>query len=152
MNFPVGTVIAKGSLPNPLVDLSEQLLEKEFNGYIVQTVHGSLIEEGLLFFRGGEIIGCIVECLGAKKSFKGHEALPYFINQTKGTGFFHIIELVRSQVDLITAFDEKLLFVSKITSKDIQKVLPATFEARFSIEKNSSFSLDTYGLAELEKK
>lgn len=151
MNFPVGVILAKGSLPVEFSDLVQQLANKKFNGYIVQSVSGSLIEEGVLFFREGELTGCFVECLGAKKIMRGDEASSFFFNQTKGKGFFHVIELAKSQVDLIIAFDEKLLFSSKIALKDIPKLIPSTFEPRFSVEQADSFSLDNYGLGELKK-
>ncbi len=152
MNFPVGEMIAKGSLPVLFFDIVEQLLNNRFSGYVVQTVKGKLIEEGVLFFRDGEIFACIVECLGSKKTVKGSESLSFFFNQTKGSGFFHIIELTRSQVDLITAFDESLMISSKIPLKDIPKLIPSSFDPLFSIEEKSDFSLDSYGLGELKQK
>jgi acetylornithine/succinyldiaminopimelate/putrescine aminotransferase len=57
-----------------------------------------------------------------KKLIKGDEAFSYFFKQTKGKGFFHLVELSRSQVDLVTAFDEKLVLVNKIPLKDIPKL------------------------------
>lgn len=152
MNFPVGSVIAKGSLPVFFSDLAQQLADKRFSGYIIQTVKGTLIEEGVLFFRDGELFACMVECLGAKKSLKGNSALSYFFNETKGSGFFHCVELTRSQVDLVTAFDESLMFGSKIALKDVPKLIPSSFESKFTIEENNEFSLDAYGLGELKQK
>lgn len=151
MNFPVGGMIAKGSLPFDFIELAQRLSDRTFNGYVVQSVKGSLIEEGVLFFREGNIVACVVECVGSKKIVKGDEASSFFFNQTKGNGFFHVIELAKSQVDLVIAFDEKLLLSSKIVLKDIPKLIPITFEPKFSVEKSDSFSLDSYGLGELKK-
>ncbi len=150
MNFPVGGMLAKGSLPFDFMGLAQQLAERNFNGYLVQTVKSDLIEEGVLFFREGTIVACVAECLGSKKVVKGDEASSYFFNQTKGNGFFHVVELAKSQVDLVIAFDEKLL-LSKIDLKDIPKLIPIAFEPKFSIEKGDSFSLENYGLGELKK-
>ncbi len=151
MNFPVGSIVSKGDLPISFEDLAEHLFEKKFNGYVVQSVSANFLEEGVLFLREGNFFACCVECLGVKQLIKGDEALNYFLNQTKAKGVYHIIELGRSQIDLITAFDEKLILVNKIALKDIAKLIPITFEPLFKapVEKDK-LNLDDYGLGELK--
>lgn|GEM_PF-1032784 len=150
MNFPVGAVSFKGSLPVFFEDLAGQLSNKNFNGYVIQTVRGSVIEEGVLFFRDGVLNACCVECLATNQFVKGIEAIPLFFNQTKGKGFFQVVELTRSQVDLVTAFDSKLLLTSKIDLKDIAKLIPVTFRANFLLPTEKGFSLADYGLDDLK--
>ena len=130
MNFPVGEVRGKGVNPIDFVSKAEELSSKAFNGYLILSVKGNLVEEGIIFFKGGVIIGCIVECLAVEKTIKGNGALEFFFNQTQGKGFFHLVELTRSQVDLITAFDEKLL-VNKIDLKELPKSIPSVFSIKF---------------------
>ena len=151
MNFPVGEVISKAYLPINLEVIIPELKKINFNGYLIQTIKGECIEEGVLFFRDGEINAVIVECLNAKKTFKGNEAIPYFLNQTKGNGFFQTISLTRSQVDLVTAFDEKLLVTNKIALKDLPKLIPVKFEDKFKLLSQESNVLDKYGLSGLKK-
>ena len=149
MNFPVGSVLFKGDTPFDLVSTYQKLFDKKFNGYLILTVKGHFIEEGVLFFREGEINGAVVECLAIGSTFKGTEALDYFFNQTKGLGYYQCVELTRSQVDLITAFDEKLL-ASKIVLKDLPKMIPIAFLPKFERTNDKKSALDAYGLGELK--
>jgi len=150
MNFPVGTLISKGDLPNNINTLASELLGKKFNGYVIQTVKGEVIEEGALFFREGNLSACVVECLTLKQTFKGKEALGYFLNQTKGKGFFQIIELTRSQVDLVEAFDETII-LHEINLKELPKLIPVTYTINFKGEAKVENVLERYGLSDLKK-
>ncbi len=151
MNFPVGQVIAKSALPVNFQTIVSELTKISFNGYLIQTVRGKCVEEGVLFFREGTLNACIVECLALNKILKGDEAIDYFLNQTRGNGFFQTVQLTRSQVDLVTAFDEKLLLANKINLKDLPKLIPSSFEPKFNIEESKSNLLEEYGLSELRK-
>ncbi|MFA6064600.1 MAG: hypothetical protein WCW44_01200 [archaeon] len=150
MNFPVGTVLFKGDVPFDLFSTAQKLFDKKFNGYLILTVKGHFIEEGVLFFREGEINGAIVECLSISSIIKGNDALEYFFNQTKGNGYYQCVELTRSQIDLITAFDEKLLAPTKIVLKDLPKIIPNTFLPKFERTSEKKSALDAYGLGELK--
>lgn len=141
-------MLFKGDVPLDIVSVSQKLLDKKFNGYLILTIRGHFIEEGVLFFRDGEIAGAIVECLALENTIKGPEAVSYFLNETKGVGFYHCIELTRSQVDLITAFDEKLL-APKIVLKDLPKMIPNAFLPKFERAGEKKSALETYGLGEL---
>ncbi len=146
MNFPVGKVVSKAPLPVNFGIIFEELNNCKFNGYIIQSVKGNCMEEGAIFFRDGEIIACIVECMTLKQIFKSDQALDYFFNQTKGEGFFQAVELSRSQVDLVTAFDEKILTTSKISLKDLPKLIPNSFEAKFLVQTKTDDLLGRFGL------
>ncbi len=149
LNFPVGEVNSKGTVPFDFLLKAQDFLSKSFNGYLVLSVKGHFVEEGAIFFKGGEITACIVECLAAERTLKGNEALEFFFNQTKGRGFFHIVSLTRSQVDLVTAFDEKLL-VNKIDLKELPKILPSVFSVKFEKPISEKSALEAYGLSELK--
>jgi hypothetical protein len=149
LNFPVGDILGKGSIPIDFVSMAQDLSSKAFNGYLILSVKGNFVEEGIIFFKSGLIIGCIVECLAVERTLKGNDALEFFFNQTKGKGFFHLVELTRSQVDLITAFDEKLL-VNKIDLKELPKSIPSVFSVKFEKLLDSKSPLEVYGLSELK--
>ncbi len=151
MNFPVGDIIARAPLPIDILTVSNELKKISFNGYIVMSVKGSCFEEGVLFFRDGDFCAGIVECLFLEKVFKGDSALEYILNQTIGNGFFQTVQLSRSQVDLITAFDEKLLFLNKINLKELPKLIPSTFKDNFVLQDESINVLEKYGLNSLKK-
>ncbi|MCX6803904.1 MAG: hypothetical protein NTY48_05030 [Candidatus Diapherotrites archaeon] len=150
MNFPVGEVPDRGDVPLDIVAKVGELSSMRFNGYLVIAVRGQFVEEGILFFREGEIIACIVECLAIEKTFKGKDALEFFFNQTKGFGYFQCVSLSKSQVDLVTAFDEKLLLGSKIDLKDIPKLLPSAFSPKFYRLPSQKSTLDVFGLGDLK--
>ena len=151
MNFPVGEVKTKSALPVTFTKIAGELITRKFNGYIVQSISDNAIEEGVLFFRDGELNACIIECLGEQKTLKGDEAFKEFLNQTLGDGFFQVVELTRSQVDLVTAFDEHLISQNKVNLKDLPKLIPSKFEAKINanVEKNDLF--ERFGLAGLKK-
>jgi len=149
LNFPVGSVVGSGPCPFDLMSTIKSLQDKHFNGYIILAVRGSFIEEGVLFFREGVITACVVECLGADKLVKGNDSMSYFANQSKGDGFSQVVSLTRSQVDLILAFDEKLL-LDKIDLKDIPKIIPSVFVPTFSKAAEQKSALEAYGLGDLK--
>lgn len=151
MNFPVGEVIAKAYLPVNFETVFNGLQRINFNGYVIQTIRGNSIEEGVMFFRDGQLNACLIECLGSDKVFKGEEAIPYFFNQTRGVGFFQTVSLSRSQVDLVVAFDEKLILKNKITLKDLPKLIPNSFVDKFELSINTENVLEKYGLNALKK-
>jgi hypothetical protein len=149
VNFPVGDVFAKGLVPFDFSSKAQELFLKTFNGYLVLSVRGHFVEEGAVFFREGVITACVVECLAVERTLKGNDALEFFFNQTKGKGFFHLVNLTRSQIDLVTAFDEKLL-VNKIDLKELPKIIPSVFSVKFEKPIDQKSALDAYGLSELK--
>jgi hypothetical protein len=150
MNFPVGEVIAKAYLPVNFNTIFSELAKINFNGYIIQSVKGSVIEEGVLFFRGGIFNACIVECLSAGITLKGDEAFNYFLNETLGRGFFQTVKLTRTQVDLVTAFDEKILMKTEVNLKELVKLIPDRFGDKFNIPIEKEDILNKYGLSSLK--
>lgn len=146
MNFPVGNVVSKAHLPINFELVFNEFNSRKFNGYIIQSVKSNCLEEGVLFFREGEMIACMVECLKLKQVYKSNEALNYFLSQTKAVGFFQAIELTRSQVDLVTAFDEKMLISNKISLKDLPKLIPNKFESKFVINDDKKDFFEKLGL------
>ncbi len=151
MNFPVGNVLSRAPLPANIKELLTELENNLFNGYLVMSVKGDCIEEGVLFFKEGEPIAAIAECLFFEKTFKGKEALKYVMNQTKGDGFFQTIELSKNQIDLVTAFDGKILLGDKINLKDLSKLIPDKFQQYFEISECDDEAVDRYGLSCLKK-
>lgn len=151
MNFPVGKIVLKGTIPFGFESIAKSLIDGGFNGYVIQTVKASCIEESVLFFREGKMYACFAECLLAKAVFKGKEALDFFLNETKGKGYFQVVELARSQVDLVAAFDEELMLPAGLSLKEAVKMVPAFFSDNFRIEKKEENVLEPYGLGDLKR-
>jgi hypothetical protein len=150
MNFPVGDIIAKAYLPVSFETITLELEKIKFNGYIIQSVKGSVMEEGALFFRDGKVSACVVECLAVKANLKGNEAFKQFLNETKGKGFFQTVKLTRTQVDLVTAFDQKILITDEVNLKEVAKLIPNSFEDKFGLPQGKEDILDKYGLGSLK--
>lgn len=138
MNFPVGEVIGKGKFPSDFLKIVNDLANKKFSGYVIQSVVNDCFEEGVLFFKNGDVIGCTAECLSVNFLANGNDALKYFFNQTKGDGVYQIVSLSGSQVDLVTAFDKKILLSNKLNLKGLPKLIPIKFQSNFkkTIEKS----------------
>ena len=149
MNFPVGAVTMKGEVPFDISSTLQELQAKTFNGYIIQSIKASCIEEGILLIRDGKPIASVVECLTAQKLMKSKESLEHFMNQTRGKGFYQVVELSRSQVDLVTAFDEKMLFGEEIALKDVTKLIPNVFTEKFAVGESKQDIFEAYGLGGL---
>lgn len=149
MNFPVGKVLKKGELPNNVALLINELSSSGFNGYIIQSIKSWCVQEGILFFRDGKIIAALVECISAQKNMKSNQALSEFLNQTKAKGYYQVVLLSRSQIDLITAFDEKMTFPSEIALKDVTKLIPSAFTEGFSVGESKKDIFEAYGLGAL---
>jgi hypothetical protein len=139
MNFPVGEIMAKEFLPDDIQKIILDLNKKNFSGYIVQSVSESCFEEGVLFFKEGELLGAVTECKEAGNELKGNEAFVQFLNQTKGRGYYQIVKLTESQVDLVVAFDKKILMGSKINLKGLPKLIPSKFEDKFTKQSEKQF-------------
>lgn len=50
MNFPVGQVVSKAPLPIDFEVIFNEFQKRLFNGYVIQSVSGDCIEEGVIFF------------------------------------------------------------------------------------------------------
>ena len=113
MNIPVGTIEEQRtafSKSNPFEKLAG-LLKIGFDGYLIATVEGaSGLEEGLLLIRGKEITGAVFEALRVNKQLFGTEALRLVFNLLMARkGIFDVNRLSRQQIDLIIAFNAKLV-------------------------------------------
>ncbi|MCX6801277.1 MAG: hypothetical protein NTZ73_03755 [Candidatus Diapherotrites archaeon] len=150
MNFPAGKVVLKGTIPFDFETIAKSLVDGGFSGYLIQTVKASCIEESVLFFKEGKMYACFAECLSVGAGFKGKEALKYFLNGAKGKGYFQAVELARSQIDLVTAFDEELLLPANLSLKDVAKMVPAVFSDNFQAEKKEAGVFESYGLGDLK--
>jgi hypothetical protein len=150
MNFPVGQVLKKGELPTAVSKVIQELSSSSFSGYIIQSIKSWCVQEGVLFFRDGKVVASVVECILAQQILKSNEALSEFLNQTNAKGYYQVVELSRSQVDLITAFDEKILFAGEIALKDVTKLIPNKFTERFAVGELREDVFEAYGLGALK--
>jgi hypothetical protein len=132
MNIPVGEVKLQRkpfSESSPF-EAIVGLLKNGFDGYIVATIEGaSGLEEGLLLLRGREIIGAVFEALRINKQLSGVESLRLVLNLLKAKkGVFDVNALSRQQIDLIIAFNEKLVLPKPLGESLLLKLEPSSYQ------------------------
>lgn len=132
MNIPVGTIEEQRKPffeANPFEKLAG-LLKAGFDGYLIATIEGvSGLEEGLLLIRGHEITGAVFEALRINKQLFGSEALRLVFNLLKAKkGVFDVNRLGRQQIDLIIAFNEKLVLSKPLDSALLLKLEPSFYQ------------------------
>jgi len=132
MNIPVGTIEEQRtafSKSNPFEKLAG-LLKIGFDGYLIATVEGaSGLEEGLLLIRGEEITGAVFEALRVNKQLFGTEALRLVFNLLMARkGIFDVNRLSRQQIDLIIAFNEKLVLSKPLGESLLLKLEPSSYQ------------------------
>ena len=113
MNLPVGTPKETGlKLSQEGLSQTALALSREgFTGYLVLTVEGvDGVEEAVLFFKGYEIIGALYEFTRYGKTIFGAEALNLALNAgAAGHGAMDVYALTQQQLDLVVAFNNKIL-------------------------------------------
>ncbi|MFH1240597.1 MAG: DUF2226 domain-containing protein [Candidatus Diapherotrites archaeon] len=136
MNLPVGNVLKEGvNLKDvKFSNIISTLMKEHFTGYIVLTVEGySGIEEGLILFRKGIIIGSIFDYSKFQVTVYGGSALEQSFNSSNvHFGVFDICALSTQQVDLVTAFNEKIKLEITVTAKNLNKLIPNKYEVKYA--------------------
>lgn len=132
MNLPVGSVEKQGLKleETDLVKKIAEYLKEKFVGYLVLTIEGfDGVEEGLLFLKNGQAIGAIYEFTKYGKIIYGEEALPVVINAGAAEkGVIDICALTSQQLDLVLAFNDKILLKKNRSAKDIHGLKPRAFD------------------------
>ena len=136
MNLPVGNVIKEGvNLKDvKFKNIISTLIKESFTGYIILTVEGySGIEEGMLLFRKGNMIGSIFDYSKFEVTVYGDSASEHVFNASQaGFGLFDICALSIQQVDLVTAFNEKVKLDTHITTKNLNKFISSKYDEKYA--------------------
>jgi hypothetical protein len=133
MNIPVGVVEIQRkpfSESNPFEEVVS-LLKTGFDGYFIATIEGvSGLEEGLLLIRGNQVVGAVFEALRINKQLFGAEALRLVFNLLQAKkGVFDVNRLTRQQIDLIVAFNEKLVLSTRPLDEAMMlKLKPSSYQ------------------------
>lgn len=134
MNLPIGEIIEENLVLSQIEvkGLLEALIEKEFTGYIANTIDGFAgIEEGILLFKKGNLIGSYYEYTNYDIVVYGSPAVNHTLNSlTAEKGIMDIISLSNQQADLVTAFNDRL----KITIKFKKGELLGLVRRRYTTE------------------
>ena len=103
---------------------AQDLLDKGFIGYAVLTIEGlDGVEEGLLFFREGRLVGAIYDFLKYGVTVYAQDALPAVFNAAAAEhGVLDAYSLSRQQMELVSAFQGKMVLANPLEKKDLLKL------------------------------
>ena len=134
MEFPAGEKIEECLNVNKVSaeELFKSFKESEFSGYIVVTVYGYAgVEEGILLFRNGIIVGSLFTYDTSNQTIEGEEALLRTLNAFKAKyGVLDINSLSKQQVELTITFKD-LMKVKEYQLKDLVKMIPKTYSTQY---------------------
>ncbi|MEM4663100.1 MAG: DUF2226 domain-containing protein [Candidatus Diapherotrites archaeon] len=136
MELPLGTPYQE-HLKTTEVDMLKgitELMQKNFTGYIIVTIHGiDGMEEGAILFRNGLIVGAGYEFMKHGVTIEGTNAFEIVLNAFKAKyGIIDIYSLSLQHMDLVIAFHEKMLIKAKIDPKTLQKLYPKEFSDKYA--------------------
>lgn len=160
MNFPTGTPV-KTAIDAQAVDfvaLLKELKGKLFNGYVCLTIQGrGGIEEGVIVYDNGKIVGCSYEYLAHQREFLGDAAFSRTMNASLASnGIIDVFQLRNDQVQLILAFNEKIICLP--SDAELDKFNSTQFNSAFEDEARRATTqadrpslLKKYGVGAIEK-
>ena len=136
MNLPVGDIIEENLILSEVdvKGLIEALIDRQFTGYIVNTIEGIAgIEEGVLLFKKGDLLGSFYEYTNHEKSIFGKNAIdPTFNSLAAEKGIMDIISLSSQQADLVTAFNDKIKIVQMFKRSELLGLVRRRFSTSFA--------------------
>lgn len=164
MNLPVGEMVKQAVNLKDFDYRKEManLFDKGFSGYLVTTIEGfDGIEEGVLLLKKGDLVGTLYEYTNYAITIFGDIALPQVFNGLAADyGVIDVCALTNQQVDLVTAFNDKVKLSKPVNKKGIAKYFRNKFSTEYA-EKALSEVLEKYesrksifkkfGLSELEE-
>lgn len=138
MDMPIGTSLRSGlkTRESNMLQVVSNMLSKGFTGYVICTVENlGGIEQGFLIFKKGEVSGAYYEFITHSVEVSGNPAIRLVLNSfLSPNGVIDINSLTAQQIDLITAFQEKILVSEAIDTRKLQKIYPRAFNKELSRE------------------
>jgi len=135
MDLPLGTPLYEHmkTKENDMLKKIQELMAREFTGYIVVTIDGyDGAEEGALLFRKGALVGAGYEYMKHDTTVEGNNALGIVLNAFKAEhGIIDVYSLTVQHMDLVIAFHEKMILSVKIDPKNLQKMYPKEFSNKY---------------------
>jgi len=112
----------------------DKYMAESFTGYFIVSILGySGFEEGVIIFRHGQLVGSVFEYNKYNIVVFGFFALQQFFNAVRAKfSVMDIVSLSVHQVDLITAFNDKIMLENPISLKEISKLIPPMYSDAFA--------------------
>ncbi len=131
MKLPPGNAVEQGLQVKKtnFTEKTRSLMENEFSGYVALTIEGfEGMEEAILILKSGSLLAASYSYLNFDVTVYGDYALPQVVNAASAEhGIMDIVALSASQVDLITAFQEKSILRKVSSLKDLEKMTRKNF-------------------------
>jgi len=136
MNLPVGEAIEQGIKLSEFDEKAtlEMLTGKMFSGYVIVTIEGFKgLEEGVLLLKKGNIVGAMYEYMKHEITVLGDPSVSRVFNAFAAKdGIAEIYSLSTQQVDLVTAFNDKIKTSKEIGKRDISRYLIKSYDTTFA--------------------
>ena len=133
MDLPLGASLREGlkTGESDLHQIMTNMVRNEFSGYLICTIEGPTgIEQGALLFKKGNTVGAYYEFISQAVEVSGDSAVRLVLNSFAAkNGVIDINTLSIQQIDLITAFQEKILTSEGIDEKRLARLYPKQFDS-----------------------
>ena len=138
MDLPLGTSLRAGlkTSESNMFQIMIQMISKGFTGYLICTIEGfNGLEQGVLMFKKGRILGAYYEFISHSVEVSGNPAVRLVLNSFLAKkGIIDINALTTQQIDLITAFQEKIMVNEEIDTKKLNKLYPKEYNYELARE------------------
>jgi len=136
MNLPIGEAVernlnlrefdARGTVTG--------LFDRLFSGYLVVTIDGfGGMEEGVLLFKKGVLLGSIYEYTNYDIVVFGEPAMVQSINAMSAQyGVVDVYSLSNQQVDLVTAFNDRVKISRAIQKRELSGLFGREFSDQYA--------------------
>ncbi len=136
MDLPLGTSLRAGlkASETDMLQIVSNMISKGFTGYVICTIENlNGVEQGFIIFKKGQISGAYYEFVTHAVEVSGDPAVRLVLNSFLArSGIIDINALTTQQIDLITAFQEKILTSEAIDARKLQKIYPRAFNSELA--------------------
>lgn len=136
MKIPTGEPVERGTkIPkiSPRHTI-ESLMKDKFTGYSAITIHGRTgLEEGIMIYKDGKIIGSEYMYFKYNKRYKSKEALMRSLNALNSrNGIIDTFKLTSHQIQLTKTMNEEAILFESIGKEELE--IPSSFTTGYEEE------------------
>lgn len=154
--MPIGPVIQQNLRfdSNSFEARINGLMEEKFTGYVIITLEGYKgVEEGVLVFKKGEVIGSAYEYMNLNALVLGNFALPQVFNCAAAkNNTADLVALSAPHIDLILAFNEKIQLTKPFSKKNVKELRVESYSNKYAEKILQELSKETTDKTGLLKK
>jgi len=133
MKIPTGEPVERGTkVPKTSPrNIIEGLMKDKFTGYNAITIHGETgLEEGVIIYKNGKIIGSEYSYFKYNKKYMSKEALERSLNALKSrNGVIDTYKLTSHQIQLTKTMNEEAMLSEPVGKEELE--IPSTFTTKY---------------------